>query len=194
MCPLISNLVRAFYGHLPVYFHLSLEILEILSNCKLFRRVLQWEGGKKIKRWHAHRVHLFLCRCVNCVWITIYMCGHVSVRYNWSVVDLVQLSQQLSQTAHEKIPQTHRLDMAVKGGSGGTRLVVSATVCRKSSSETLNCRLVYNKVSHLSISIRKALSGCFPFRRGLAAFVNVKELTSFFMVTTKRPWNRQSMS
>ncbi len=47
MCPLNSHSVTAFYGHLHVYLHLSLEIL---SNCKFPRGYRKWGGGRKEKK------------------------------------------------------------------------------------------------------------------------------------------------
>ncbi len=49
-----SNLERAFYGHLQVYFLLSFENL---SNCKWLRRVLQGERGEKKQTKRFRRAH-----------------------------------------------------------------------------------------------------------------------------------------
>ena len=85
---------------------------------------------------------------------------------------------------------------------GDTWLAASGTVrsrtcLSKSSCETLNCRPCTPKGRQISatdipaISIPNTLSGSFPFRPGLVAFVHVEELTSVLYGQDQQPMKQR---
>ncbi len=127
----------------PIYFHFSFVILATANYpwgyCK----------GRRGKKRNVPEASIaFICLFVSPQLCQLRMNSPFSVSpCEWSI----KLGRDRFRPTVSG-PQTHRLEPVVMSGSGDTRLAASVTVgsrncLSKSSSETLNCRPVYAKVS-----------------------------------------------